>query len=157
MLRWIFLSLGLLAVPIEGQRDFDLEYVEGIEPLSYVAYRTAGELQIDGKLDEPSWQRAAWTAPFVDIEGPRKPLPRLMTRAKMLWDQNYNVPRVLARELIGLFSESCMPTCPPCPHAHMAACPHGLRVCRQPCWQGAGSGRTLEGFSVCCARTPLPP
>ncbi len=72
MLRWMFLSLGLLAVPIEGQRDFDLEYVEGIEPLSYVAYRTAGELQIDGKLDEPSWQRAAWTAAFVDIDGKGK-------------------------------------------------------------------------------------
>ncbi len=89
MLRWIFLSLGLLAVPIEGQRDFDLEYVEGIEPLSYVAYRTAGELQIDGKLDEPSWQRAAWTATFVDIEGQRKPLPAFKTRAKILWDDEY--------------------------------------------------------------------
>ena len=89
MLRWIFLSLGLLAVPIEGQRDFDLEYVEGIEPLSYVAYRTVGELQIDGKLDEPSWQRAAWTATFVDIEGQRKPLPAFKTRAKILWDDEY--------------------------------------------------------------------
>ena len=89
MLRWIFLSLGLLAVPIEGQRDFDLEYVEGIEPLSYVAYRTAGALQIDGKLDEPSWQRAAWTAAFVDIEGQRKPLPAFKTRVKMLWDDEY--------------------------------------------------------------------
>ena len=89
MLWRIFLSLGLLVSAAKGQQDFDLEYVESIEPLSYVAYRTAGAIQIDGKLDEPSWQRAAWTAAFVDIEGERKPLPRLQTRAKMLWDDEY--------------------------------------------------------------------
>ena len=89
MLRWIFLSLGLLAASAGGQQGFDIEYVEDIEPLRYVAYRTSGPLHIDGKLDEPSWQRAAWTADFVDIEGQRKALPHYKTRAKMLWDDEY--------------------------------------------------------------------
>lgn len=89
MLHRSLLCLALLVSTAEGQRNFDLEYVESIEPLSYVAYRTAGAIAIDGKLDEPSWQRAAWTAPFVDIEGQRQPLPRFATRAKMLWDDEY--------------------------------------------------------------------
>ena len=89
MLCRVFFMLGLLVATGWGQRSFDLEYVESIMPLSYVAYRTAGALQIDGKLDEPSWQRAMWTAAFVDIEGERKRLPTFKTRAKMLWDDEY--------------------------------------------------------------------
>jgi len=55
-------------------------------PRSYVAYRTAQPVKVDGRLDEPAWQAAAWTDDFVDIEGPSKPAPRFRTRAKMLWD-----------------------------------------------------------------------
>jgi hypothetical protein len=44
---------------------------------------------IDGRIDEPVWQAAPWTDDFVDIEGDLKPLPRLRTRAKMLWDDAY--------------------------------------------------------------------
>jgi hypothetical protein len=44
---------------------------------------------IDGKLDEPAWQKAAWTEDFVDIEGSLKPKPRFRTRAKILWDADY--------------------------------------------------------------------
>ena len=47
---------------------------------------------IDGKLDEPAWAAAAWSDPFVDIEGDRRPRPRFDTRAKMLWDdENFYV------------------------------------------------------------------
>lgn len=60
-----------------------------IEPRHYLCYRTAGEITIDGKLDEPSWERAPWTDYFVDIEGDLKPRPRFKTRAKMLWDDEY--------------------------------------------------------------------
>jgi hypothetical protein len=41
---------------------------------------------IDGKLDEEAWKAAAWSEPFVDIEGDKKPRPRHRTRMKMLWD-----------------------------------------------------------------------
>lgn len=58
-------------------------------PRGYVAYRATQPIRIDGKLDEKSWEGAPWTEPFVDIEGDLKPLPRLKTRAKMLWDDEY--------------------------------------------------------------------
>ncbi|MEW6751225.1 MAG: carbohydrate-binding family 9-like protein [Candidatus Latescibacterota bacterium] len=70
-------------------------YAQGIapqkdaEPEHYICYRAAQPLAIDGKLDEPSWERAPWTACFVDIEGDLKPGPRFRTRAKMLWDDDY--------------------------------------------------------------------
>lgn len=90
MLHWALLGAALLMAPAaEGQPRFDIDYVESIEPRTYVARRTAGAIDIDGNLDEPSWQRADWTAPFVDIEGERRPAPRLLTRAKMLWDDDY--------------------------------------------------------------------
>ncbi|HSM17115.1 MAG TPA: carbohydrate-binding family 9-like protein [Gemmatimonadales bacterium] len=56
------------------------------DPERYVAYRTPAPLQIDGRLDEPAWEAAAWTADFVDIEGPLGSVPRFRTRAKLLWD-----------------------------------------------------------------------
>lgn len=55
-------------------------------PRQYVAYRAPSRLQVDGKLNEPGWAAAAWSEPFVDIEGDAKPRPRFRTRAKMLWD-----------------------------------------------------------------------
>lgn len=58
-------------------------------PLSYVCYRTAEEITIDGILDEPSWKKAQWTENFVDIEGLLKPIPLFRTRVKMLWDMMY--------------------------------------------------------------------
>jgi hypothetical protein len=58
-------------------------------PKGYVCYRAANPLQINGKLDDPSWQLASWTDDFVDIEGDAKPRPRFRTRAKMLWDDEF--------------------------------------------------------------------
>jgi hypothetical protein len=55
-------------------------------PLHYTCYRAASPIRIDGKIDDPAWSRAPWTAAFVDIEGDAKPKPRFRTRAKMLWD-----------------------------------------------------------------------
>jgi hypothetical protein len=57
-------------------------------PPSYVCYRTATPMVMDGRLMEAAWQTAQWTGPFVDIEGAEKPPPRFLTRAKMLWDDH---------------------------------------------------------------------
>jgi hypothetical protein len=59
------------------------------QPLNYLCRRTPSPISIDGRLDDPAWRTAAWTADFVDIEGPAKPRPRFRTRAKMLWDDEY--------------------------------------------------------------------
>ncbi len=58
-------------------------------PRQYVAYRARAPLQVDGRLDEAAWQAAKWTAPFVDIVSADRPAPRLRTRVKMLWDDEY--------------------------------------------------------------------
>jgi len=55
-------------------------------PRRYVCGRTATPPRLDGKLDDACWQEAPWTADFGDIEGAKKPPPRLRTRAKMCWD-----------------------------------------------------------------------
>ncbi len=59
-------------------------------PEKYVAHRSITSLQVDGKLDEESWQKASWTKDFVDIEGDFAPTPPYhQTRIKMLWDDTY--------------------------------------------------------------------
>lgn len=78
--RLLLLAILLLA---------SLKTVPAQEPLRYEARRTAGAITIDGKLDDPAWKAAPWTADFVDIEGDAKPRPRFRTRAKMLWDDEY--------------------------------------------------------------------
>lgn len=57
-------------------------------PRHYVCQRTATPLNIDGQAIEASWQKAAWTQDFTDIEGDKQPTPALRTRVKMLWDDN---------------------------------------------------------------------
>ncbi len=65
------------------------ERMAHITPHGYVARHTATPLAIDGKLDDPAWAAAPWTADFVDIEGDVKPKPRFRTRAKILWDNTH--------------------------------------------------------------------
>lgn len=90
--------LAFLAVVIVGQAALaetphdwaeDWARMKRIVPRGYVCFRTEKPPKIDGRLDEPAWRQAAWTADFVDIEGGRRPRPRLRTRAKMLWDSQY--------------------------------------------------------------------
>jgi hypothetical protein len=56
-------------------------------PLQAICHRAPMPLSIDGKLNEPAWTRTAWSEPFVDIRGDRR--PPLLTRVKMLWDDRY--------------------------------------------------------------------
>ncbi len=50
----------------------------------YISYRTAGPITIDGRLDEPSWQLAPWSNPFVDIVSGAPAW--FDTRVAILWD-----------------------------------------------------------------------
>jgi hypothetical protein len=43
-------------------------------------------LNIDGKNDEATWEKAAWSEPFEDIEGKPEKKPATSTRFKLLWD-----------------------------------------------------------------------
>ena len=75
---------GLFINPVTAQLWLIDEF-----PENYVAYRTTGELKMDGRLDEADWQNVPWTEDFVDIEGDKKPGPLYRTRVKMLWDDDY--------------------------------------------------------------------
>ena len=79
-------ALALCAVGGSQRQETDPEALP-FAPHRYLVYGAASRLEIDGRLDEPSWAAAPWTESFVDIEGGSRPLPRFRTRAKMLWDQ----------------------------------------------------------------------
>ncbi len=57
-------------------------------PLKYPCPYSSIEPRIDGDLDDPAWDAAAWSASFTDIEGSLKPAPYLDTRVKMLWNEH---------------------------------------------------------------------
>ena len=58
-----------------------------LEPARYTCYRTAGPIVVDGKLDEPSWQLAVASTPFVDIVTGKPAW--FDTRVALLWDDDY--------------------------------------------------------------------
>ncbi|HRO44432.1 carbohydrate-binding family 9-like protein [Agriterribacter sp.] len=58
-------------------------------PLHYTAYQIKDSLRIDGKMNEPAWGKAPWSAYFLDIEGDAKPRPAHATRFKMLWNTTH--------------------------------------------------------------------
>lgn len=53
---------------------------------SYICHRASGEITIDGKLDDPAWQKADVVTLFVPVTD-AEPLSK--TEAKVLWDRNY--------------------------------------------------------------------
>lgn len=56
-------------------------------PKTYIAYKASSILAVDGKADEASWQKAAWSDTYIDIEGEKT--PEYKTKMKMLWDDTY--------------------------------------------------------------------
>jgi hypothetical protein len=53
----------------------------------YTCYRAMGPIEIDGRLDEPSWQAAPTSQPFVDIVTGEPGW--FDTRVRLLWDDDY--------------------------------------------------------------------
>lgn len=85
-------SLLLATLPITAcaQQSPTEQFARFLTPAQhYVCQRSVGILTIDGKLDEPAWERATPITHFVDISGENYPTPRYTTTAKMLWDDNY--------------------------------------------------------------------
>ncbi len=78
-------GLALISVPLQSVPEPRIPF----SPEKYVIQRTAGPVQVDGRLNEESWMKADWTGVFGDIEGPAKPRPRYRTRVQMLWDDRY--------------------------------------------------------------------
>ena len=60
---------------------------EMIKPRHYIIPGTDMPMVIDGKADDPAWQKAQFTESFIDIEGEKS--PKYETKAKMLWDNTY--------------------------------------------------------------------
>jgi hypothetical protein len=56
-------------------------------PKSYIAYKTSENIIIDGAATETSWNKAAWSDTFIDIEGLNEPTYK--THVKMMWDETY--------------------------------------------------------------------
>ncbi len=52
----------------------------------YTCYRTAGPIRVDGRLDEPSWQAAPRSQPFVDIVTGEPAW--FDTRVALIWDDD---------------------------------------------------------------------
>src|SRR5437016_197928 len=57
------------------------------QPARYTCYRTAGPIEIDGRLDEPSWKRAPKSSAFVDIVTGEPAW--FDTRVALIWDDRY--------------------------------------------------------------------
>jgi len=54
-------------------------------PRNYIVHYTKTPPVIDGDINDSTWNQAAWTDEFQDIEGDKKPHPALRTQVKMLW------------------------------------------------------------------------
>ncbi len=89
MVRFIFLlSFVLFSFSVFSQtKKADFDHL--MNPVrNYVIYQTISEMEIDGKPNEISWEKADWSEYFGDIEGDVKPNPLYQTRFKMLWDKS---------------------------------------------------------------------
>jgi hypothetical protein len=76
-------------------------------PRHYLAPFTTSAPAIDGRLDDPGWAAAPWSDDFVDIEGDVKPVPRLRTRVRRLWDSTtlYIAAELVEPDLWGTITE----------------------------------------------------
>jgi len=83
----VFLLSVLPSSRAEAQTVIDLEKISRQKLAEYTCYRTGGEITVDGRLDEPCWQAAPWSTPFVDIISGEPAF--FDSRVKLLWDDCY--------------------------------------------------------------------
>ncbi|HEY3298773.1 MAG TPA: carbohydrate-binding family 9-like protein [Armatimonadota bacterium] len=86
-------SAFLVLLPSSGDTDekAKIEPVHGVIPFwadgsDYVCHKAKGKITLDGKLDEPDWQRAA---KIVLVTPCDKKQPLTATFARLLWDDQY--------------------------------------------------------------------
>ena len=85
-----FLILGVVLLLIFSCKNQPLSLdiqAEIISPRTYKIPQADKALVIDGKDDEPSWEKAPFSEDFIDIEGHK--IPTQKTRLKMLWDKEF--------------------------------------------------------------------
>jgi WD40 repeat protein len=73
----------------EVVRQVAMRFAFNGQPAYYRAPHAGAPIVIDGRIDEPDWNAAPWSEPFIDIEGHSKLEPRFQTRVRMLWDEKY--------------------------------------------------------------------
>ena len=78
-------TMGLLVIGLCGIGQAQNSEIP--TPRNYIAYKAPEKIIIDGRADEVSWQKAPWSADFIDIEGDMT--PKYKTNMKMLWDDKY--------------------------------------------------------------------
>ncbi len=81
----ILLVSGILPA---GARAFEAPAIPW-QPRAYACPRLTTPPVIDGRVDEDAWSAAPWSEPFVDIQGPLAPEPRLRTRVRMGWNATH--------------------------------------------------------------------
>ncbi len=84
------LSVGITTVRCHGQETsnqspFPPVPIESVA--KYKALRTNGAIQVDGRLDESSWQNAPRSPKFVDLISGKPTIHD--TQAAVLWDDQY--------------------------------------------------------------------
>ena len=85
----IIIIITLITVQTSAQTFSDAFRPFTGTPKHYICYRAKGDIAIDGKIEEAAWKDISWSEDFEDIEGSAKPKPRLRTRVKMMWDDQY--------------------------------------------------------------------
>jgi len=66
---------------------FLISLIINAQTQTYLCMRPSQEIIIDGDLSD--WKDVHWTNDFIDITGDPEKKPHLLTRAKMMWDDQY--------------------------------------------------------------------
>ena len=82
---FITIFLLFLAFCAKAQSSFNGLKNLFTTPRNYIIHYTKTPPVIDGDISDTTWNQAAWTDQFQDIEGDKKPRPALHTQIKMLW------------------------------------------------------------------------
>ena len=87
-IKIFFLHLTKIVIVLLGTLSSGIaQYLPELN--KYICYKSTDKININGKLDEHSWSKAAFSSLFIDIEGSKMPNPLYETRVKMLWDDEY--------------------------------------------------------------------
>ncbi|MDR1499588.1 MAG: carbohydrate-binding family 9-like protein [Tannerellaceae bacterium] len=84
----IIASLSIASFAVCARKPVVYNTHAPYNPQTYVVYKTASPITIDGKITDGEWGAIPWTNGFVDMMGDKGPRPYLETKVKMAHDDN---------------------------------------------------------------------
>lgn len=102
MERIVCISTFLVCLGVMGQEKDDDNFPPPEEPIEVAVSKVEGQIRLDGKLDEPDWEKASMTSNFFRTEPRQGGMVKYRTQVRFLYDSKNLYVGAFCKDSVGI-------------------------------------------------------